>query len=71
MSPDRVTPNFKQRVYNVLEDEWPETVAVTEVSDELEEDRERTRLAIRELHQRGQVSQTADWDYRAVELSEE
>lgn len=67
---ESITIDLKQRVYEELEDNWPRSVPITELSEELEEDRENTRLALRELHQRGRVSQTADWDYRAAEPPE-
>lgn len=61
-----VTRDLKESVYTELKDNGPSSASLTQLSEELSEDRERTRLALRELFREGHVMETADWDYRVT-----
>lgn len=63
---EEVTHEFKESVYTELKDSGPSAASLTQLAEELSEDRERTRLALRELFREGHVTETADWDYRVT-----
>lgn len=63
---EEVTPGLKKSVYGELRETGPSAASLTQLSEELSEDRERTRLALRELFREGYVTETGDWDYRVT-----
>jgi hypothetical protein len=67
MSGDMPSPELKRDVHEHLADRWPESADVDEIADDLEQNEEKTRLALRGLFRDGIVSQDAEWEYRATE----
>jgi DNA-binding IclR family transcriptional regulator len=67
MSRNTPSPKLKRDVQEHLADRWPESADVNEIADDLEQNEEETRLALRGLFRDGIVSQDAEWEYRVTE----
>lgn len=58
--------DLKVAVYEKLKEVGPSAASLTQLSDTLSKDREKTRLVLRELFREGYVTETSDWDYRVT-----
>lgn len=58
--------DLKVAVYEELKEVGPSAASLTQLSDTLSEDREQTRLVLRELFREGYVTETSGWDYRVT-----
>lgn len=64
---DEIDQAFLDEVHDTLARRWPKSATIRELADELDEDWEKVRLALRDLFRDKRVSQDADdWNYRTI-----